>query len=795
MSPETKSRIEKLASEREALVADLLEHPSGLDWCDRHTDLADAVVDVLYENLREKHPNAPPFAIIGTGGYGRREMAPFSDIDITVVPSDEASGELDSCIRQLFQDLHWAFCTVLRLDVGYAYRLISDAPGLDANTRCGLLDMRLIAGSHDLFRRLERALRESMPAGEFALAKMKERQEQFRKHHDTPLVAEPHLKEGAGGLRCFHCANWLRDAIGERRIPVTEGYDFVSKIRNLLHAIAGKPQNLLSRARQDEMCQRWGWDLRDLMSDLTSAAESVHRDFQRSGERVHEARYMLAQGVVAYSGEARFSGEIDGGQAAVGIAIATQLGLRIADLPAPTPARVDGAAALFALSSGEHTIRNLDRCGLLKHLLPELARTRTIVSDDQVHRYTVFEHTLRVVRFLDQIPASTFLAEVRDSILDSEALYLAALLHDAAKPEEDHSLLGAEIVERVAARWKIADHFREMAVWLVREHLTMARFIRIRDIMSPQTVEEFAEIVGTIERLNHLTLLTWADVNGVSDSTWTPAQETFLRALYARTQARLQGEMSVPADPGVFRRRLRKQLRPGDTDEVAVQRFVESLPAHYLTSTPFDVIRVHLDLAGKAEQGEPSVEVFHRPDVGSTELTVCTRDEPGLLARVLGVFYAFDLSVAGIRACTTMTEPAVAVDVFSVNFGGRPVPVATARQVSAAILDVIKGNVDVGDLLRSKGKDPSRNQSVLQAVFHPAEAPLPGILEIGAPRGRGLPYRLSRLIAAQGWNIVSARVGQWAGNATAAFYLLGPDGRSLTAPEVENVFSSVESRS
>ncbi|MFZ4506862.1 MAG: HD domain-containing protein [Fimbriimonas sp.] len=788
MSPALRAKIERLAEERGRLLESLRENPSGLEWCDRHTDLIDSVVQALYNELVEEHPEAPPFALIGTGGYGRREMAPFSDIDITVVPSDEASSELDACIRVLFQDLHWAFCTALRLDVGYAYRLIADAPGLDAATRSGLLDMRLVSGSHDLFRRLERALRESMPAGEFALAKIKEREEQYRKHHETPLVVEPQLKEGAGGLRCFQAANWIRDAIGERRVPPTEAYDHVNMVRNLLHLAAGKPQNLLSRVRQDELCARHGFEFGDFMSKLASQALLLQREYLEANEHIHTARFMLAPGVQAYSGEARFSGEIDGGKAAVGIALATQLHLRVAEIPAPTPASVDGAAALYSLTTGEATIRNLDRCGLLHQILPELTATRTVMPDDTVHRYSVFEHTLRVVRFLENVPENTFLAELIESVHDRGALYLAALLHDSSKPREDHSILGSEILEKVARRWELTDQIRELGVWLVREHLTMARFIRIRDIMNPQTVTDFAQIVRDVPRLDMLTLLTWADVNAVSSSAWTAAQETFLRALYRRTHSLLSGEEEPTFDPSVYRRRLRKQLHPEAADESEVQQFIESLPAYYLISTPADVIRLHLALAEKAARGEPTVEVFHRADVNATELTVCCLDAPGLLSRVLGVLYAYDISVAGIRACTTMSDPPVVVDVFTASFGGRPIPSATCRSISASILEVISGAREIGELLRFKGKDPARVQAVLTAEFVEGDENSPGILEIRAPRGRGLPYRLARLIAEQGWNIVSARVGQWAGNAAAAFYLLGRQGTSLTKEEVESTF-------
>jgi [protein-PII] uridylyltransferase len=228
---------------------------------------------------------------------------------------------------------------------------------------------------------------------------------------------------------------------------------------------------------------------------------------------------------------------------------------------------------------------------------------------------------------------------------------------------------------------------------------------------------------------------------------------------------------------------LRKQ-----EDESATQEFLNSLPAHYLTSTPPDVVRLHMEYARRAREGEPTVEAFHRLDLNATEVTVCTQDVPGLLSRLLGVFYALDLSVAGIRACTTTSDPPVALDVFTVSFGGRPVPTATANQLTQTIVDVVQNRRLVEDVLLQKGKDPSRKQNVFAYTYIEGA---PGILEIRAPRGRGMPFRFSRLIARQGWNVLSARVGQWAGNATAAFYIIGHGGESVPRKDVISALEEV----
>jgi [protein-PII] uridylyltransferase len=281
--------------------------------------------------------------------------------------------------------------------------------------------------------------------------------------------------------------------------------------------------------------------------------------------------------------------------------------------------------------------------------------------------------------------------------------------------------------------------------------------------------------------------LTWADVSAVAEGSWTRAQDTFLRQLYELTMARLSGEIGEVHEPAQYRRRIMKQLARQSIDEEALQKFVESLPAYYLTSTPPDLVRLHMHFAEKAIAGEATVEIHHRADLGATEVTVCTLDAPKLLSRMLGVFYALDLSVAGIRACTTTTSTPVALDTITVSFSGKPVPPSTGAQLSVSLKDVIEGRKDVDDVLRLKGKDPTRTQQFLTTSFIEGS---PSILEIRSPRGRGMPYRVSRLISEHGWNIVSARVGQWAGNATAAFYIQNPDGTGPTRAEISAVFPS-----
>jgi [protein-PII] uridylyltransferase len=777
--------IERIAADRTRLFDELPCYTGALEWCQAHSDLCDRALRAIFQAALADEPDAPPLALIATGGYGRREMSPYSDIDITLVPLDESSPAIDRLVHRLYQDIHAAFGTAFRIDVGWAFRLIADAPGLDARTRTGLLEARLVAGSPDVLRVLEEALWESFPVGDFVVAKVEERAAMARKYNDSPLMVEPNLKEGAGGLRSFQAANWIGAAIGERASKPTADYDAILRARNLLHFVSKRANDVLTRQRQAEIADLLCLEVHEWMRPLTESMVALNQVYVQSLERLLETRYQLSKAVQAIRGEARVLPGADPGEAAVGIAIATRLGLRVPEVSISVSDSVIGPAALHAISNGEATLRNLDRCGLLARLLPELAACRTLLPDDSIHVYTVFEHSLRLVRFLDNLVPGDFLGELKASLRDESLLYLAALLHDVGKIDstKPHSEVGAEIVQRVCARWGLGSRDTDQVVWLVRDHLTMARFIRIRDIQNPATVAEFAAIVRDVERLNALTLLTWADVNAVAPGTWTSSQDAFLRELHARTLDVLQGEAVKAPDPSSYRQRLIRQLSQSAVAEEDVAAFVGSLPAHYLTNATPEIAKLHLGYFRKALQGLPTIEFNPLPELSTTEITVCAPDAPGLLSRMLGVFYALDLSIEGIRASTTRTEKPVALDVFTLSLGGKPVPPSTCRQIGSAMGSVLKGEQTVESLLLEKGKDPFMQQRVFSHTFIEGN---PGVLEVRAARGRGMAYRLSRFIAGQSWNIVAARVGQWAGSSAAAFYILGKDEQSLIAQQVED---------
>ena len=775
---------QELIRRRQQLIACAISERSGLQWCRNYSEFADDPVRVAFASAMADVPHPPAISVVATGGYGRQELAPHSDIDLTVIPLDEAHPDHDRIIRKLYDALDHIFATVLRLKVGYAYRLMVDVPGLDATTRSGLFDARWVAGATGPYEALRRALFERFPVGEFLLEKLRERKLAEAKFGDTPLAVELHLKESAGGLRSWHAANWLRQAIGELPLNPTAALDRMLWRRNALHAVSDRQMDLLTRAKQAEIADTIGQNVFDFGSETCLDALELHAAFRDSLERVQNGRFSVAIGVSAHRGELQIEPNSRLSEAAAGVAIGVQLGLAIQHIRVQTDGKVFGPEALFAISQGTKTLEALDRSSLLEQLLPEFTACRTLMPHDSAHCYSVFEHTLRAVREMELIESTSPFYALKMGLKSLAPLTLGILLHDAGKIKTDkpHSEAGADLAKKLVKRWNISDSTGALVVWLVRHHLDMAKMIRMRDISHPATAAELAKLVKDRERLDCLTLLTYCDIRAVSPDAWTPSQESFLLELHARTAEHLDARSDSVAPAESYRQRLRAALPSGESSHESVEAFLGRLPAHYIMSTTPEALRLHVKMAEVAASEGIAVDFEPRQDLGWTDITICCPDRAGLLSEILAAIYAHELVINGIRAATATGSPALALDVFSVSFRNGSIPAATARSLDANLRAVLERRISGDELLRRSGKNPHQPQTMLTVQFHPGT---PAILEVRAPRGRGMAYRLSRMIAEQGWNILAARLGQWAGQGAASFYLDVPAETNLLPQDVE----------
>jgi [protein-PII] uridylyltransferase len=336
----------------------------------------------------------------------------------------------------------------------------------------------------------------------------------------------------------------------------------------------------------------------------------------------------------------------------------------------------------------------------------------------------------------------------------------------------------------ICERWGVYAATRELVVWLIKNHLLLSRFIHYRDPANPKTAQELAAEVESADRLVNLTLLTWADASNVGAGVWTPVQMTRMEELVKRTLPLLTQEQESTPDAVELRQRHVRRLSKEDVDETELQNFIESLPTEAIVAPPTEILRLY-QVYKEAVENEAAVVSQPIPDVGVTEFTICGADRKGFLTEILAVLYAYDLSIHAVKAATTSESKPYAIDTLKVSSGARSLNPRTADRVSTALKDVLKGTRRGVDLLRDSGKDPGRVQEILSWRLH--SGPI-AILEVDAPRGRGMAYRMSSLIKEAGWNIVAARVGQWAGRGAGAFYIEHPSGQPISKADVQGAF-------
>jgi [protein-PII] uridylyltransferase len=264
-----------LLDERERLKAANLQQPQGIRGCRALTELTDLVLQRLL-SLSLPAQTAPrevtrrKIAIVATGGYGRREVCPYSDVDVTFIVAEEGDSDLDAAVRQMFLCVMETFSQRGGLKVGYAYRILSDVAQLDHQTQTSLLDTRVVAGSHSLANQFsQEVFRHIWPAA-FVRQKVAERRELIAKHGATLYRIEPEVREGPGGLRDLHLAEWLAavsfpstrgdvwtqlqrlGAVSPRDVKdVTAAREFLLTVRSWMHWHTGRAAEVLVRERQE----------------------------------------------------------------------------------------------------------------------------------------------------------------------------------------------------------------------------------------------------------------------------------------------------------------------------------------------------------------------------------------------------------------------------------------------------------------------------------------------------------------------------------------------------------------
>jgi [protein-PII] uridylyltransferase len=450
---------------------------------------------------------------------------------------------------------------------------------------------------------------------------------------------------------------------------------------------------------------------------------------------------------------------------------------------------------LTSHNAPEVVLRRMNEAGVLGRFVPEFGRVVAMMQFNMYHHYTVDEHLIRSIGVLAEIDAQRVEAEhplsnrIVHTIQNRRALYVAMFLHDIAKGRpEDHSIAGAEIARKLGPRFGLDPAETDTAAWLIEHHLLMSSTAQSRDLSDPKTIESFARVVQTMERLKLLLVLTIADIKAVGPGVWTGWKGELLRALYFETEVVLGGGTSELARMDRVRRaqgELREALPdwPDNAFEAYAQRHY---PAYWLKVGPA-WRQKHARFTREAEIAGRSVATAYETDNfrGVTELTVMSPDHPRLLAIITGACAAAGGNIVDAQIFTTTDGIALDTIFVSRAFERDEDELRRAERIALAIERALKGEVKIADLVESRRPVKERQRTFYVApevVIDNSLSNRHTVLEISGLDRPGLLYDLTTALGKLNLNIASAHIATFGEKAVDVFYVTDLTGTKVSHP-------------
>lgn len=724
-------------------------------------------------------------ALVAIGGYGRAELAPYSDIDLMFLFQPQVRNTAEELCSRLIRDFWDA-----RLVLGSSMRTMAECVSLarqDVSVHTALLEARHVVGNplltHELHGQLGRLTR-GRRCDSFIDVALKNRVAEQAKSGSNVHLLEPDVKRSRGGLRDLHFLRWIAHArygvatidrlerdghmASDDAIVLNQAREFLLRIRNELHFHAARAQDTLSWDEQTRLAALFGYDDRPGML----AVERFMQQYYRHSAAIDEITDRFVRRCRRASIWRRFFGPLVTQRVSADCRIVSgQLTPRPESL-AGTLHSLDRMMQLFKLANRRRvvvaddvreqiraavpllddrelpvargqflemlgqpgglaqTLHHLHSLGILERLIPEFAHARGLIQFNQYHKYTVDEHTLLCVanaeKFLDNQEA---LGQVYRQIRHKEILHLALLLHDLGKGfEADHSELGATIAERTADRFGFESHQRDLLVFLVRHHLLMAHLAFRRDTSDAKLLANFARQVGTPEVLRMLFVLTAADIASVGPETWTSWKAEVLGDLYARTMECLGGQapMFHPHERAAEIRQYVLRALAGKAPEEWLDGQLAAMSPAYLLSMPVERICDHLSAIHQLPPGGVRTIGSYDAQTKITVYTVYTFDQitPGLFSKISGVLAAKGLQILGAQIATLSNGEVVdRFEVLDCDFVGAP-PRVRLDDVGETIAQVLRGERSIEEVFAGANRIGPGYESQPGVMLEPTQVKL-----------------------------------------------------------------------
>jgi len=664
------------------------------------------------------------FILASAGSFSRRELSPYSDIDLIFIANSVEENEQDiSDLVKIFWDSG--------IDVSHTVRDFNDIDKYflsDLHTFTQFFETRYLLGSDTVYKNWNKTLLHTL-TDEIRVKLLNALFEDFNlrydKYGDSPKVLEPNVKLSAGGLRDFQAVEWMyifkNKTLLDKQNETTQAEEFIHtllkenitskeeckrlldsyklilNIRNLLHLNTRQKTDRFEFASQIKIAEVFGYDKSNLTQFMRKYFESSNALNRFSKSMIKKYTEEITKPIpsslaIVLDDDFKFTGKIISHQANSSLSFSDIL--RAFYYRGLYSARFDESLRMAIINFVEstdnlrvnenvssvffrevmklpknvgNTLSAMNELGVLGIFMPEFAELNGFLQHGVYHCYTTDEHTLTTIKNIEKlVNNSSTLGKIYYRQTNKEILLLALLFHDIAKPIDiaGHEIIGAEMASSIMHRLGYSENEIETVSFLVKNHLVMEQIAFRRNLSDPETLNNFTSIFGTVEELDLLYLLTYADLSAVNPAVWTNWKSDLLEELYRKSHAMLKkqisGEELLISSTLVVPGEISKHSE--EITETHAKEHIDSInDIGYTQQFSVKEIAKHIEEIRKGT----NMTVMFKEQNGFTNITLVTKDFSSLLSKICGVFAVNDVNIQDAKIFTR--KDGIVIDTFNVT--------------------------------------------------------------------------------------------------------------------------------
>ena len=754
---------------------------------------------------------ATPFVICAVAGYGRRELFPFSDIDLLLLFENEAdvAGHKEAISR--FVSALWD----AGLRASHSVRTVTECVELNEQNielHISLLDCRFVHGEEQLFRSLmDRLAKFNQRVGGMLAKYLAEMTRQrHAKFNNTVYHLEPNVKDAPGGIRDLHVLRWLGQLVQHQAqgsaLRLNNETQFLFTLRYFLHLRAGRDNNLLNFESQDEaarclpetplapeawmrcyfQCSRPVYQQTTLaLEAIESADVTLLRQFRDWRGRLSNSEFTVSRERVFLrnASETLRSPEnifrLFTFVARHGISLSWDARRRIegelafiTSLLSNTPPAWRLWRELLGMPHAALGLQQMQDTGLMTAVIPEWCTIDSLVVRDFYHRYTVDQHTLVALETIDDVLANGPGTPTRfhDFLLDPDEqaiVRLALLLHDVGKGIKpgDHVRGSLEAAAGILERMRAPTDVKHAVAFLIEHHLDLSLVMHGRDLEDPATARFLTSRIPTEEDLRRLTLLTYADIGAVNATSMTPWRLEQLWRVYHAGSGQMTRELEIDRI-----HEASHDVAPWAQDHELAQ-FLEGFPKRYARTHTREQIEHHFELDKGSRREGVAVEITR--EAGAYLLTVLAQDEPGLFAAVCGALAGFGMNIVNAEASSNAAGRVLDLFRFTDPMRTLELNPGEVDRLEWTVLCVLRHSIAVADLLKRRRAPGAPTEAVVRPSvrFDTEASDAATLIDFVGQDRPGLLYELASVISNAGCNIKLVMIHTEAHKAIDVFYV------------------------